>query len=109
MPVYEYRCQSGHEFELRRGMSEFDSPASCPECGENGKRMASVFASQNSGVGIMVPAKPALRPTTAVQSLAKPEAAKSAAAGKPKQVKEQAVVKQTPAKPKLTSAIKGKA
>ena len=61
MPMYEYRCQNGHEFEFRRGISEMDDPAKCPQCGKGGKRMTSVFASSNSGVGIMVPTKGAFR------------------------------------------------
>jgi|SRR5690606_33123589 len=32
MPLYDYRCQNGHQFEARHG---FDDPApACPDCGE---------------------------------------------------------------------------
>ena len=32
MPLYDYRCAQGHEFEARHG---FDDPApACPVCGE---------------------------------------------------------------------------
>ena len=108
MPVYEYRCQSGHEFELRRGMSDIDSPAACPQCGKNGKRMTSVFASQNTGVGIMVPTKQAFRPTTGVKPASKAQPAKAVAVAKAKPVKAPAVVKKA-AKPKAAVATKGKA
>ena len=32
MPLYDYRCANGHDFEARHG---FDDPApACPVCGE---------------------------------------------------------------------------
>ena len=35
MPIYEYECEEGHEFELIRPFSDMDKPAWCPirECG----------------------------------------------------------------------------
>jgi len=40
MPTYEYRCPSGHEFEVFQRMS--DAPvAECPECGEEAERVLS--------------------------------------------------------------------
>ncbi len=46
MPLYEYRCQNcGHKFELLRGFSQADEPATCPACGQsNGQRLLSLFA-----------------------------------------------------------------
>ncbi len=40
MPTYEYRCPTGHEFELFQSMSEEPS-AECPECGEVAERLLS--------------------------------------------------------------------
>ena len=40
MPTYEYRCPTGHEFELFQSMSEEPS-AECPECGEASERLLS--------------------------------------------------------------------
>ena len=40
MPTYEYRCPTGHEFELFQSMSE-ESSAECPECGEVSERLLS--------------------------------------------------------------------
>lgn len=31
MPIYEYRCRNGHEFEVFQSMSE-DPVSRCPEC-----------------------------------------------------------------------------
>ena len=32
MPLYDYRCANGHEFEARHGFN--DAPPACPVCGE---------------------------------------------------------------------------
>ncbi len=40
MPTYEYRCHSGHDFELFQRMSD-EPGASCPECGEPAERILS--------------------------------------------------------------------
>ena len=40
MPTYEYRCPSGHQFEVFQRISEKPG-ASCPECGEAGQRLIS--------------------------------------------------------------------
>ena len=43
MPTYEYRCPSGHEFELFQRMS--DKPeATCPTCGYQAERLLSAGA-----------------------------------------------------------------
>ena len=48
MPVYEYRCVNCQcEFELRRSMKEIDDRADCPKCGQEGKRLPSVFGAKN--------------------------------------------------------------
>ena len=40
MPTYEYRCPTGHEFELIQKMSD-EPRAACPECGETAERLLS--------------------------------------------------------------------
>ena len=43
MPIYEYRCSNGHEYELVEG---FDAPVehACPYCGDPARRRLSVPA-----------------------------------------------------------------
>ena len=40
MPTYEYRCPSGHKFELVQKMNE-EPGAVCPECGADSERRIS--------------------------------------------------------------------
>ncbi len=40
MPTYEYRCPTGHEFELFQRMSD-EPRTACPECGEIAQRLLS--------------------------------------------------------------------
>jgi putative FmdB family regulatory protein len=40
MPTYEYRCPTGHEFEVFQRMSD-EPVADCPECGEASTRLLS--------------------------------------------------------------------
>ncbi len=40
MPTYEYRCLSGHKFDLFQSMSD-EPDAECPQCGERGERLLS--------------------------------------------------------------------
>ncbi|MDP6713777.1 MAG: zinc ribbon domain-containing protein [SAR202 cluster bacterium] len=48
MPIYEYGCtRCNTQFEKRRPIRSADDPANCPECGGNGQRLLSVFASTN--------------------------------------------------------------
>jgi putative FmdB family regulatory protein len=47
MAIYEYYCaKCKNVFQLQRPMSEFDKPATCPECGKNAERLLSSFASK---------------------------------------------------------------
>jgi putative FmdB family regulatory protein len=39
VPTYAYRCPSGDDFELVRPMAEAADPASCPDCGEDARRV----------------------------------------------------------------------
>ena len=50
MPVYEYRCGGGHQYEMAEG---FDAPAQqpCPTCGLKAKRMISLPAVIFKGSG----------------------------------------------------------
>jgi putative FmdB family regulatory protein len=50
LPVYEYRCQNGHEYELTEG---FDAPNQhkCQQCGKLARRQISVPAVIFKGSG----------------------------------------------------------
>jgi putative FmdB family regulatory protein len=50
LPVYEYRCQNGHHYELTQG---FDAPTQhkCQECGKTARRQISVPAVVFKGSG----------------------------------------------------------
>lgn len=50
MPVYEYRCSSGHGYEKTEG---FDAPTvqSCPDCGAEARRQLSLPAVIFKGSG----------------------------------------------------------
>jgi putative FmdB family regulatory protein len=50
LPVYEYRCNGGHEYEKTEG---FDAPAvqTCPDCGAEARRLLSVPAVIFKGSG----------------------------------------------------------
>ncbi len=50
MPIYEYRCEKGHEFEAFQSMSE-DSIAECVECGAPCERVLSAPAIHYKGSG----------------------------------------------------------
>jgi putative FmdB family regulatory protein len=49
MPLYDYRCQNGHQFEARHG---FNDPApACPTCGEaNVQRIITSAPAQMQGM-----------------------------------------------------------
>ncbi len=50
MPIYEYRCLNGHEFETFQSMSE-DSISKCMECGAPSERVLSAPAIHYKGSG----------------------------------------------------------
>jgi putative FmdB family regulatory protein len=50
VPIYEYRCRNGHEFEVFQGMSE-DPVARCPECGAPVERVFHPVAVHFKGSG----------------------------------------------------------
>jgi len=50
MPIYEYRCDKGHEFEAFQSMSE-DPIAECIECGAPAQRVLSAPAVHFKGSG----------------------------------------------------------
>jgi putative FmdB family regulatory protein len=50
MPIYEYRCENGHEFEAFQSMSE-DSISKCVECGAPSQRVLSAPAVHFKGSG----------------------------------------------------------
>ena len=50
MPIYEYRCENGHEFESFQSMSD-DPVSSCEECGAPVERLFSPVAIHFKGSG----------------------------------------------------------
>jgi putative FmdB family regulatory protein len=50
MPIYEYRCRNGHEFEVFQSMSE-DPVSSCRECGAPVERVFHPVAVHFKGSG----------------------------------------------------------
>jgi putative FmdB family regulatory protein len=50
MPIYEYRCENGHEFEVIQSMSD-DPVTACPECGGAVERVFHPVAVHFKGSG----------------------------------------------------------
>ena len=50
MPIYEYRCDNGHDFEAFQSMSE-DPISKCMECGAPAERVLSAPAVHFKGSG----------------------------------------------------------
>jgi len=50
MPIYEYRCRNGHEFEVFQSMSE-DPVTTCSECGAPVERVFHPIAVHFKGSG----------------------------------------------------------
>jgi putative FmdB family regulatory protein len=50
MPIYEYRCRNGHDFEVFQSMSE-DPVSRCPECGAPVERVFHPVAVHFKGSG----------------------------------------------------------
>ena len=50
MPIYEYRCDNGHEFETFQSMSE-EPLSKCMECGAPSQRVLSAPAIHYKGSG----------------------------------------------------------
>ena len=50
MPIYEYRCENGHEFEAFQSMSE-EPISRCMECGAAAQRVLSAPAVHFKGSG----------------------------------------------------------
>jgi putative FmdB family regulatory protein len=50
MPIYEYRCENGHEFEVIQSMSD-DPVTACPECGAPVERVFHPVAVHFKGSG----------------------------------------------------------
>ena len=47
MPIYEYRCSCGHQFEKLSRINE-SSKQICPQCGGEAKKIFSVFQTNHS-------------------------------------------------------------
>jgi putative FmdB family regulatory protein len=50
MPIYDYKCANGHEFEVFQNMSE-DPVSECPECGASVERVFHPVAVHFKGSG----------------------------------------------------------
>jgi putative FmdB family regulatory protein len=50
MPIYEYRCRNGHDFEVFQSMSE-DPVSRCPECAAPVERVFRPVAVHFKGSG----------------------------------------------------------
>jgi putative FmdB family regulatory protein len=50
MPIYEYRCNNGHTFEVSQSMTD-DPVTSCPECGAPVERVFHPVAVHFKGSG----------------------------------------------------------
>ncbi len=50
MPIYEYRCANGHEFEEFQNMSD-DPVTECPQCGAEVERVFNPIAVHFKGSG----------------------------------------------------------
>jgi putative FmdB family regulatory protein len=50
MPIYEYRCENGHLFEVMQKISE-DPTTTCPECGASVQRVYHPIAVHFKGSG----------------------------------------------------------
>lgn len=48
MPLYEYRCESGHSFEALRKAGGRGDPAPCPDCGGEAAPQFSTFLSPHA-------------------------------------------------------------
>jgi len=55
MPLYEFRCPSGHEFEkFYRSISAASSGENCPECGQLAERLMSAAGLVFKGTGFYI-------------------------------------------------------
>jgi putative FmdB family regulatory protein len=50
MPIYEYRCDNGHQFEVFQAMSD-DPVSACPDCGAAVERLFHPVAVHFKGSG----------------------------------------------------------
>lgn len=50
MPIYEYRCGCGHQFEKLSRLND-DSAQACPKCGGETRKVFSVFRKGRSSGG----------------------------------------------------------
>jgi putative FmdB family regulatory protein len=85
MPTYEYRCPSGHEFELLQKMTD-STRAKCPECGRIATRQISGGAGlifKGSGFYITDYGKDGKGPRQEKETESKPDSAPAAADAAP--------------------------
>ena len=103
MPLYEFRCPSGHEFEkFYRSIGAAPSDEKCPECGQLAERLMSAAGLVFKGTGFYITdygkdgkkpqtpapdttaAKPAESTTPAPAAESKPAASETKPAATPK-------------------------
>ena len=81
MPLYEFRCPSGHNFEkFYRSISSAPSDEKCPECGQMAGRLISPAGLIFKGSGFYITdyGKDGKKPQTAPESSASKPAEKPA-------------------------------
>jgi putative FmdB family regulatory protein len=81
MPLYEFRCPSGHDFEkFYRSISSAPREEKCPECGQMAERRMSAAGLVFKGSGFYITdyGKDGKKPQTSPESV-KPKSAESGA------------------------------
>jgi putative FmdB family regulatory protein len=88
MPIYEYRCPNGHQYEQWQSFSA-STEHTCPTCGKPSKRILSVpavifkgpgFYSTDNRKGSAVPSSPSATESAPSEPAAPSEAAEPAEA-----------------------------
>ena len=90
MPLYEFRCPSGHDFEkFYRSIGSAPSEEKCPECGQTAVRLMSAAGLVFKGSGFYITdygkdgKKPQTPPDNAKQKRPESDASTSSAESKP--------------------------
>ena len=84
MPLYEFRCPSGHDFEkFYRSIGSAPSEEKCPECGQVAVRLMSPAGLIFKGTGFYITdyGKDGKKPQTAPESAASKPSDKTSSSG----------------------------
>jgi len=87
MPLYEFRCPSGHDFEkFYRSIGSAPSEEKCPECGKVAGRLISTAGLIFKGSGFYITdyGKDGKKPQTAPETAASKSAEKTPPSGESK-------------------------